>query len=167
VEQRRKKPRLIYNAQDEKKKKTKGDDEVDLSVIGISGNKVVSKNLIKQIIEARLEELFEMVKDTVSKAGYDVAMPSGVVITGGSALLKDITKVSQSVFGVASRVGYPSGLSGMIDEITDPSNAAVQGLIKHALDEDVEVSTREKSSSKSNMTGFFQKFIEWVKSLKP
>lgn len=167
VEQRRKKPRLIYNSQDEKKSKKKVDDEVDLSVIGISGNKVVSKNLIKQIIEARLEELFEMVKDTVSKAGYDVAMPSGVVITGGTALLKDITKVSQSVFGVASRVGYPSGLSGMVDEITDPSNAAVQGLIKHALDEDAEVSTREKGTSKANIGGFFQRFLDWVKSLKP
>ncbi len=169
VEQRRKKPRLIYDVQeDKKKKKKKADDEVDLSVIGISGNKVVSKTLIKQIIEARLEELFEMVKDTVSKAGYDVSMPSGVVITGGSSLLKDITKVSQSVFGVASRVGYPSGLSGMVDEITDPSNASVQGLIKHAVDEEAEIGGREKSSgSKANVSGFFQKFTEWVKSLKP
>ena len=166
VEQQRKKPRLIYTPEKETKKKGKGDDEVDLSVIGISGNKVVSKTLVKQIIEARLEELFEMVKDSVSKAGYDVAMPSGVVITGGSALLKDITKVSQSVFGVASRVGYPSGLSGMVDEITDPSYAAVQGLIKHALDEDVDVGTKEKSS-KADVSGFFQKFLDWVKSLKP
>ena len=166
AEQQKRKPRLIYNAEKETKKKSKGDDEVDLSVIGISGNKVVSKTLVKQIIEARLEELFEMVKDAVSKAGYDIAMPSGVVITGGTSLLKDITKVSQSVFGVASRTGYPSGLSGMVDEITDPSYAAVQGLIKHALDEDVDVGIKEKAG-KSNMTGFFQKFLEWVKSLKP
>ncbi len=166
MEQKRKKPRLIYSAEKETKKKDKGDDEVDLSVIGISGNKVVSKTLVKQIIEARLEELFEMVKDSVSKAGYDIAMPSGVVITGGSGLLKDITKVSQSVFGVASRVGYPSGLSGMVDEITDPSYAAVQGLIKHAIDEDVDVGTKEKGS-KGNVSGFFQKFLDWVKSLKP
>ncbi len=167
VEQRRKKPRLIYDSQDDKKKTKKGDDEVDLSVIGISGNKVVSKTLIKQIIEARLEELFEMVKDTVSKAGYDVSMPSGVVITGGSSQLRDITKVAQSVFGVASRVGYPSGLSGMIDEITDPSNAAVQGLIKHALDEEAEVGGRERTSSNASASGVFQKFADWVKSLKP
>ncbi len=165
-EQKKRKPRLIYNVEKETKKKSQGDDEVDLSVIGISGNKMVSKTLVKQIIEARLEELFEMVKDAVSKAGYDIAMPSGVVITGGTGLLKDITKVSQSVFGVASRVGYPSGLSGMIDEITDPSYAAVQGLIKHALDEDVDVGGKEKVT-KSNVSGFFQKFLEWVKSLKP
>lgn len=165
-EQKKRKPRLIYNVEKETKKKSQGEDEVDLSVIGISGNKMVSKTLVKQIIEARLEELFEMVKDAVSKAGYDIAMPSGVVITGGTGLLKDITKVSQSVFGVASRVGYPSGLSGMIDEITDPSYAAVQGLIKHALDEDVDVGGKEKVT-KSNVSGFFQKFLEWVKSLKP
>jgi cell division protein FtsA len=167
IESQKRKPRLLYNSEKDKKKKGKTDDEVDLSVIGISGNKVVSKTLIKQIIEARLEELFEMVKDAVSKAGYDVAMPSGVVITGGTSLLKDITKVSQTVFGVASRVGYPSGLSGMVDEITDPSYSAVQGLIRHALDEEGEVGGRERTSSKANVGNFFQNFLDWIKSLKP
>jgi cell division protein FtsA len=54
-------------------------------------------------------------KDSVEKAGYDISMPAGIVLTGGTSLLRDITKVAQDVFGVASRVGYPSGLSGMTE----------------------------------------------------
>jgi cell division protein FtsA len=166
-EKERKKPRLIYKEETKSKDKKGAEDEVDLSTIGISGNKIVSKNLIKQIIEARLEELFELVKDSVSQAGYDVSMPSGIVITGGSGLLRDITKTAQSVFGVSSRVGYPSGLSGMIDEITDPSYSAVQGLIKHALDDEIDVNSNKDEEKNSSTGGILQKFIDWVKSLRP
>jgi len=121
--------------------------------------------MIQKIVEARCEEIFEMAKENVSKAGYDIAMPAGVVLTGGSALLRNITKLTQSVFGVAARVGYPSGLSGMTEEISDPSFACVQGLIKHALDDDVDVSGSEKG--KVNINGFLGKVGEWFKSLLP
>jgi len=166
-EKNKKKPRLIYDETEKTKSKKEKDEEIDLSVIGISGNKIVSKSLIKQIIEARLEELFEMVKDTVSQSGYDVAMPSGIVITGGTGLLRDVTKTSQSVFGTSSRVGYPSGLTGMVDEITDPSYASVQGLVKHALDDEMDVGSGKDSDSSSSEESILQKFLDWVKSLKP
>jgi len=94
-----------------------------------------------------------------------MAMPAGIVLTGGSSLLRDITKSVQSTLGVAARVGYPSGLSGMTDEISDPSYACVQGLIKHALDDDVEVSGGEKG--KVDVKGVFGKIGDWFKSLLP
>ncbi|HNR52955.1 MAG TPA: cell division protein FtsA [Candidatus Dojkabacteria bacterium] len=155
-------PALLRRADEPVEKKTKS-DEVDLSDFGVE--KSVSKEMIQKIVEARCEEIFEMAKENVSKAGYDIAMPAGVVLTGGSALLRNITKLTQSVFGVAARVGYPSGLSGMTEEISDPSFACVQGLIKHALDDDVDISGNEKG--KVNVNGFFEKVGEWFKSLLP
>ncbi len=155
-------PALLRRADEPVEKKTNS-DEVDLSDFGVE--KSVSKEMIQKIVEARCEEIFEMAKENVSKAGYDIAMPAGVVLTGGSALLRNITKLTQSVFGVAARVGYPSGLSGMTEEISDPSFACVQGLIKHALDDDVDISGNEKG--KVNVNGFFEKVGEWFKSLLP
>lgn len=155
-------PALLRRADEPVEKKTKS-DEVDLSDFGVE--KSVSKEMIQKIVEARCEEIFEMAKENVSKAGYDIAMPAGVVLTGGSALLRNITKLTQCVFGVAARVGYPSGLSGMTEEISDPSFACVQGLIKHALDDDVDISGNEKG--KVNINGFFGKVGEWFKSLLP
>ncbi|HOR05911.1 MAG TPA: cell division protein FtsA [Candidatus Dojkabacteria bacterium] len=155
-------PALLRRADEPIEKKSKS-DEVDLSEFGVE--KSVSKDMIQKIVEARCEEIFEMAKENVSKAGYDIAMPAGVVLTGGSALLRNITKLTQSVFGVAARVGYPSGLSGMTEEISDPSFACVQGLIKHALDDDVDVSGSEKG--KVNINGFLGKVGEWFKSLLP
>ena len=155
-------PALLRRADEPVEKKSKSDD-VDLSGFGVE--KSVSKDMIQKIVEARCEEIFELAKENVSKAGYDIAMPAGIVLTGGSALLRNITKLTQCVFGVAARVGYPSGLSGMTEEISDPSFACVQGLIKHALDDDVDISGNEKG--KVNVNGFFGKVGEWFKSLLP
>jgi cell division protein FtsA len=155
-------PALLRRLDEPKEKKPKG-DEMDLSAYGVE--KKVSKDMLQKIVEARCEEIFDMAKENVNKAGYDIAMPAGVVLTGGTALLRNITKFTQGVFGVAARIGYPSGLGGMTEEISDPSYACVQGLIKHAMDDDVDISSADKK--KSGAQGFVGKVGEWLKSLLP
>lgn len=158
--------RKVDKEEDKKKKDEEPKDVIDLSKYGIKSNSEISKSFVKQIVDARLEEIFEMVKQSVAKSGYKMSMPAGVVITGGTALVKDCTKVAQSVFGVPSRIGSPSGLTGMVEEISDPSYSAVQGLIKHALDEDIDM--RSSGKSGSNGAGdLVKKFTTWVKSLLP
>lgn len=155
-------PALLRKQEEEKpKKKEKGD--IDLSVLDI--DKVVSKDMLEKIVEARCEEIFEMAKENVTKAGYEIAMPAGIVLTGGSALLKDITKITQSTFGVVARVGSPSGLTGMTEEISDPSFACVQGLIKYALDDDVDINSG--GAKKKSRVDTFGKIGDWFKSLLP
>ncbi|HNW32944.1 cell division protein FtsA [Candidatus Dojkabacteria bacterium] len=156
-------PTILRKAEPEKPKKKK-EEELDLNAIGI--DKVVSKNMLEKIVGARCEEIFQMVKENISKAGYDIAMPAGVVLTGGTSLLRDITKFTQSLVGVAARVGYPSGLTGMTEEISDPSYACVQGLIKHAMDDEGEISTTGEKG-KVDVKNFFGKIGEWFKSLLP
>lgn len=156
-------PTILRRPEAEKPKKKK-EEELDLNAIGI--DKIVSKNMLEKIVSARCEEIFQMAKENIGKSGYDIAMPAGVVLTGGTSLLRDITKFTQSLVGVAARVGYPSGLTGMTEEISDPSFACVQGLIKHALDDDGEISTTGEKS-KVDVKGFFGKIGEWFKSLLP
>lgn len=155
-------PALLRRVEEEKPVVGK-EDEIDLSVLDIPGKKV-SKEMLKNIVEARCEEIFDLAKENVERAGFDIAMPAGVVLTGGTSLLRDLTKFTQSVFGVAARIGYPSGLSGMTEEISDSSFACVQGLIKHAIDDDVEISA---SNSKGEGVNFIGKVVGWFKSLIP
>ncbi|KKP81664.1 MAG: Cell division protein ftsA [candidate division WS6 bacterium GW2011_GWD1_35_594] len=155
-------PALLRKIEDEPKIK-KGDD-VDLAILDIPGKKV-SKDMLKSIVEARCEEIFDMAKENVEKAGFKINMPAGIVLSGGSALLRDLTKFTQGVFGVAARVGYPSGLSGMVEEISDPSFACVQGLIKHATEDEVDIDTTSRGKGSSGT--FTTKIVEWFKSLIP
>ena len=158
-------PALLRKTNEEKPKEKKDTEDIDLSVLDISTSKKISKAMLSKIVDARCEEIFEMAKENVEKAGYEISMPAGIVLTGGTSLLRNITKVAQDVFGVAARIGYPSGLSGMTEEISDPSFACVQGLIKHALDDDVEINT--SMSGKSEFKGIFEKIGNWFKSLMP
>lgn len=158
-----KRPALLRKVEEEEEEKEKG-DKIDLSLLNIQSEKTVTKDMFQKIVEARCEEIFDMAKDSVEKSGYDIAMPAGIVLTGGTALLTGITKLTQSTFGVPARIGYASGLTGMTEEISDPAYSCVQGLIKHALDDDVEINTEAK---KIDMGGFFGKITEWFKSLLP
>lgn len=154
-------PALLRKIEEEEPKVKKG-DEIDLSALDINGKRV-SKEMLKNIVEARCEEIFEMARDSVEKAGFKINMPAGIVLTGGSSLLRDLTKFTQGIFGVACRIGYPSGLTGMIEEISDPSFATVQGLIKYAIDNDGD---SEIVKSKGSST-FKNRVVEWFKSLIP
>ena len=155
-------PALLRKVEEEEPKLKKG-DEIDLAILDIPGKKV-SKEMLKSIVEARCEEIFDLAKENVERAGFKINMPAGIVLTGGSSLLKDLSKFTQGVFGVASRVGYPSGLGGMIEEISDPSFACVQGLIKHALEDEIDTET---TKGKGKSGSFKNRVVEWLKSLVP
>ena len=93
-------------------------------------------------------------------------MPAGIVLTGGSSQLKNITKTANNMFGVAARVGYPSGLTGMTEEISSPSFSCVQGLVKHAM-EDVNMGGNAVESSGGEGGNAVNKVVDWFKSLLP
>ncbi len=106
------------------------DDLIDLSSLQISNLQKLSKKMYEEIVLSRLEEMFQMVADQVSIAGFSVKQPAGIVLTGGGANLYNIDKSASKFFGVPARVGMPQGVTGpLIDEITGSEFACVQGLI--------------------------------------
>ncbi len=84
---------------------------------------------IDDIVEARLEEIFEEIEKVLKKAGRAGKLPSGVVLVGGTAQLKGITEYAKQALGVAARVGKPSELGGMADSVDTPQFAVAVGLM--------------------------------------
>lgn len=106
------------------------DDLIDVSSLQIPNLTKLSKKIYEEIVGCRLDELFQMVSEQVSVAGFSVKQPAGVVLTGGGSNLYGIDKHAANFFGTTARVGFPQGLNGpLIDEITEPEFACVQGLI--------------------------------------
>ncbi len=149
------------------KKEKESKDLLDISSLSIDSHSTISKSMFQQIVEARLEEIFEMVSIQVSQAGFDISMPAGVVLTGGSAQLYDITKIAQKKLGVPARVGEPAGLSGMIEEVTSPDYAACQGLIKHAVIEDLDVGPGKVVGGSMSKGNIVSRIFNWIKSIIP
>ncbi|MBP6038472.1 MAG: cell division protein FtsA [Candidatus Saccharimonas sp.] len=84
---------------------------------------------IDDIVEARLEEIFEAVQHELKKAGRAGQLPSGVVLTGGTANIKHIAEYAKDRLGLAVRVGKAGGFGGVADNIDKPEFAAAVGLM--------------------------------------
>lgn len=109
----------------------KGADEIDLMKLGISEDvkKVSRKTIVEGIVRPRLNEIFSMVGQIVKQSGYEGQMPAGVVITGGGSLTVNCTEACRRVMQLPAKVGIPSGLSGMVDEISTPISSTAIGLV--------------------------------------
>ncbi len=84
---------------------------------------------VDEIIEARLEELFEAITKELKKAGHHAKLPSGVVLTGGGAKLKNIVDYTKESLGVAVRIGTAKGFGGVAEHLDEPQFAAAAGLM--------------------------------------
>jgi len=84
---------------------------------------------IDEIVEARLEEIFEAVQMQLRKAGRAGKLPSGVILTGGGAQLKNVVDYAKQYLGLAAKIGKPTGYGGVADDIEKPSFATAIGLM--------------------------------------
>ena len=84
---------------------------------------------IDEIVEARLEEIFEGIQLELKKAKRAGKLPSGVVITGGASQLKHMVEYAKSSLGLAARLGKPTGYGGVADDINTASFATAIGLM--------------------------------------
>jgi cell division protein FtsA len=93
------------------------------------GMETVPLNIVTDIVNKRIEEAFKFVKIYFKKSGYAEKLPAGVVLTGGCSQLKGISKIAEEVFKLPVRIGKPIGISGLADQIQDPSYASVIGAL--------------------------------------
>lgn len=116
------------------KKEGRPADEVDLTHLGLPEalSKVSQKTLIEGIIRPRLNEIFTMVGLEIKKSGFGGQTPSGLVITGGGARTIGAVESAKRMLAMPTRIGIPTDLKGIIDEVEDTPFAAAIGLCKYA-----------------------------------
>jgi cell division protein FtsA len=105
--------------------------EETIEVPGMGGRKPrkLPRQILGEILEPRIEEIFTLIKREIFRAGMDNVITSGVVLTGGSSLLHGITDIAESIFDVPSRLGKPMGISGLTDVVNNPMYATGVGLV--------------------------------------
>jgi cell division protein FtsA len=117
---------------------------------------------IDEIVEARLEEIFDAIIKELKRAGRAGKLPNGVVLTGGTAQLKGIVDYAKEALGLAARIGKPTGYGGVADDIEKPQFATVLGLMLIDADS-VSVGQhgdhRKGKPSLSATTGMFGKLL--------
>ncbi len=112
------------------------DRNVCVEVAGVGGRqpRIVSRKLVADIAQARMEEIFELILGVIIRSGYGEMITSGVVLTGGATMMSGVADVAAGIIDLPVRVGEPVSISGLTDEIGDPSWATAVGLA-HGLGE--------------------------------
>lgn len=91
---------------------------------------------LASVIEARAEEIFELVQKEIKRSGYDGLLRAGAVVTGGCSLLPGIHDLATHVLGVPVRLAKPERLTGMADALRSPAYSTSVGLLKLGLQMD-------------------------------
>lgn len=148
-------------------------DEIDLAKLGLTEDvKKVSRKMITEgIIRPRLNEIFSMVNQVIKQSGIEGQTPAGVIITGGGALTVNCTESCRRVMQLPAKLGIPSGLSGLTDEINSPVYAASVGLALYGYH-----NKEQSSQPRLKLSGMIKgipgkqlvgKVIEFIKSFLP
>lgn len=111
-------------------------DDETVEVPGVHGRKArgLSKKVLTQIMESRIDELLYLVRKQLVKSDYYEVLGAGVILTGGTALVEGILDVSEEVISMPTRLGLPEGVGGLRDYVDDPRMATAVGLIRYAAD---------------------------------
>jgi len=122
-----------------------------------------SKQLVFEIIEARVMELFSYVNALLHKLDLTLTIPSGIVITGGTSLLKDIDVVAEREFGIPVRIGYPRDLDNIWETLNSPVYGTALGLLRLEISE---MSTGKAEPDKGNLFNYLvSKVKRWFQGL--
>jgi len=158
-----------------RKSEDDGDDELDVKKLGLSEEvgKLSKKTLTEGIIRPRVNEVFSMIGEELKKSGFGGTTPAGVVVTGGGALTVGLETSCKRSLSLPVRIGYPKGLSGLVDEIKSPAFAASWGLINYGvknfkgIKSDSSFKAVGKVFSKIPVKGVIEKSVKLIKSFLP
>jgi cell division protein FtsA len=120
--------------------------------------RVLSRQILSDIIQPRAEEIFRLVDGDIKRMGYEKSLNSGVVLTGGTALLEGLEEVAEEIFDLPVRRGDPTGVSGLIDRVSTPDYATAVGLILHGFGQ-----WQEHGMAQDKKKGLWAKMRDWLK----
>lgn len=107
------------------------EDVIQVKQVGREDSRKLRRRALVQIIEPRMQELFELVKVEMERGGCLGKIPAGIVVSGGGSQLVGCSEVAQQVCEMPVRIGKPQGVAGLGETLTHPSYATAIGLLQY------------------------------------
>lgn len=137
------------------------DEAIEVRGVGGHRPRRVSRRTLCEIIEPRVEEIFELVNNEIRKSGYDGLISSGVVLTGGTASMEGITELAEQVFNLPVRRGIPMNITGLVDVVKSPMYSTGVGLVQYGSRNTMGVQFRRESHNIFNT--MLSRMRDWMK----
>jgi cell division protein FtsA len=136
------------------------DSQVEVPGLGDRSPRMISKQALAGVIEPRVEEIFSLVQQVIRESGYEEVLSSGIVLTGGSAVMPGMVELGEDIFLKPVRRGVPKYSSALADMVAQPRSATVMGLLEEARQGRLRgFKVAQKSGSVKTAFGRFKDFI--------
>ena len=138
------------------------DETIEVPSVGGRAPRVLSRRILCEIVEPRVEELFQLVHREIQKAGQENLLASGVVLTGGSTLLHGMPELAEEVLGLPVRRGLPRNVGGLVDVVKSPQHATAVGLLLYGARQ---VKDGVRGNFNNDAASVKERFLGWVREL--
>jgi len=107
-------------------------ETIEVASVGPRRPRVMARRVLSEILQPRAEEIFHLLWDEVRRAGYEKSLNSGIVLSGGGAILEGLPEIAEQIFDLPIRRGCPTGIAGLTDHVNGPEFATAVGLVLYA-----------------------------------
>ncbi len=130
------------------------DETIEVQGVGERASRRLARQTLAEVVEPRYEELFMFINAELKKSGFAELMAAGVVLTGGSSKMEGAIDLAEEVFHMPVRSGIPTGVTGLVDVVSNPIYATGVGLLLFG-------STYSRTGSESETGGMWAKMKSW------
>jgi cell division protein FtsA len=107
-------------------------DQLEVPGLGDRAPRMLSRQALAGVIEPRIEEIYSLVHQVIRESGYEELLSSGIVITGGAAVMPGMVELGEDIFLKPVRKGIPTYHGALHDMVGNPRSATVMGLLEEA-----------------------------------
>ncbi len=138
------------------------DETIEVPSVGGRNPRVLSRQTLAEIIEPRVEEILTLVQHEIVKTGFGNLIASGVVLTGGCAILEGIPELAEQIFNLPVRRGAPVGIGGLVDLVGSPIYATGVGLVLYGSRHQEQRQSRFKVGEGNIFSKVTHRMKEWI-----
>jgi cell division protein FtsA len=136
------------------------DETIEVASVGGRRPRVMGRRILSDVLQPRAEEIFHMVWDEIRHAGYEKSLNSGIVLTGGGAMLDGLPEIAEQIFDLPIRRGCPVGIGGgLADHVNTPAFGTAVGLVQRACEQWM----REDHAPSGALAGLARRISWWVR----
>ncbi len=136
-------------------------ETIEVPSVGDRENRVLSRQILSEFIEPRVDELFTLIKNEINISGHADLITSGIVLTGGSTIMEGMAEAAENIFELPVRKGTPKCIGGLVDVVNSPMFATSVGLLFFGMEQTLAGKSRNLAGTKT-FNKILSRMKEWV-----
>ncbi len=141
------------------------DEFIEVPSVGGRDARHLSRQVLAEICEPRMEEILYLVDQTLIRSGFKNMIGAGVVLTGGTALIDGCQELGEQIFNLPTRIGYPRNVGGLKDVVNSPKFATAVGLLRYGAEKENQGQKNFTSHETTMFNNVLARMKKWFKDI--